>query len=311
MTFKATTIIVTYNGLKWIDKCLTSLLLSDYKVKIIVIDNLSTDGTPEYISKNFSHVHLIKSKENVGFGKANNIGIIKACQDGSDYFFLLNQDAWVENDTIRKLVTHLHKSPEYGLISPMHLNGEGTALDYNFSNYISPWACKNLYSDIFLNNIKDEIYEIQFVNAAAWLISKECIEKVGGFSPVFFQYGEDDNYIHRVLYHGFKIGIYPLTRIFHDRENRILLNPDQNIGLEKRHILIKYSNPNSIEIIADLIKLNNQNLVKSILVFKWKSAKYYLNMNKELRLLNIDILKSLNKSKIVGHTFLEKIIRIK
>jgi GT2 family glycosyltransferase len=162
---------------------------------------------------------------------------------GLHIFFLLNQDARVEPDTIEKLVTHQQKNVEYGVLNPIHLNGQGNALDFNFSNYVVPSKCPGLYSDFCLNSIKDIIYKADFVNAAAWLLSRDCIEKVGGFSPSFFQYGDDDNYIHRVHYFGFKVGVYPLSKIFHDRENRNKTIYDEPLENFKRVNLLKYSNP--------------------------------------------------------------------
>ena len=79
-------IIVTYNAMKWAEKCFTSLRQSSILLKCIVVDNGSTDGTQEYIRKNFSEVELIISEDNLGFGKANNIGIARAYQQGADFF---------------------------------------------------------------------------------------------------------------------------------------------------------------------------------------------------------------------------------
>jgi GT2 family glycosyltransferase len=237
------TIIVTYNGSKWITKCLKSLFDSTLPVRIIVIDNGSADDTCEKIRNEFPEVDLIKSSFNLGVCRANNMGIKKAYDFGATHFFLLNQDAWVETDTIEKLVVQQQKNMEYGVLSPMHLNGQGTALDFNFSNCIIPSKCANLYSDFCLNNIKDGIYKVDFVNSAAWLLSRECVEKVGGFNPSFFQYGDDDNYIHRVQYFGFEVGIYPLTKIFHDRENRSKGIYNEPFEKFKRTNILKYSNP--------------------------------------------------------------------
>jgi GT2 family glycosyltransferase len=236
-------IVVSYNGGKWITKCLKSLLDSTVPLKIIVIDNASADDTCEKIRNEFPEVDLIESAFNMGVCKANNTGIKKAYDLGATHFFLLNQDAWVEPDTIGKLVVQQQKNAEFGVLSALHLNGEGDALDFNFSTCLIPSKCPGLYSDFCLNKIKDTIYKVAFVNSAAWLLSKQCIEKVGGFNPSFFQYGDDDNYIHRVHYFGFKVGIYPLTKIFHDRENRSKGIYDEPFEKFKRTNILKYSNP--------------------------------------------------------------------
>ncbi|ADY52871.1 glycosyl transferase family 2 [Pseudopedobacter saltans DSM 12145] len=240
-------IIVTYNALRnnWIEKCVSSLLSSNFKTDIIIIDNASTDNTTRYIEQNYSSVKLIKSEKNLGFGQANSVGLKKCLAENYNYAFLLNQDAWVEEDTLEKLIKVSENNTNYGIISPIHLNGEGNALDFNFSNYIIPNNCKGFFSDIFLNKQK-EIYEVKFVNAAAWLITKECIEKVGGFSPIFYHYGEDENYCHRALYHQLRIGVTPGTVIYHDRENRVeFSSPQKQWNNTVRAFNIHYANPNN------------------------------------------------------------------
>jgi GT2 family glycosyltransferase len=97
-------IIVTYKGHLWYERCFKSLRDSELPVQIIVIDNASNDGTVEYIRAHFPDIHLIESKENLGFGRANNLGMRYALDNGADYVFLLNQDAWIEPNTIGELV---------------------------------------------------------------------------------------------------------------------------------------------------------------------------------------------------------------
>src|SRR5688500_16413925 len=104
-------VIVTYNGIKWVEECFSSLRNSAYPIQTIVIDNGSTDGTIELVARNFKEVHLIKSKINLGFGKANNMGIRLAYSNDADFIFLLNQDAWIERDTIGDLVNVSLKYP--------------------------------------------------------------------------------------------------------------------------------------------------------------------------------------------------------
>ena len=149
------TIIVTYNGSAWIRKCLDTLLQSTVNTSIIVIDNASADDTCSVISKDYPHVCVTKLSFNIGFGRANNIGIKIAYDAGATHFFLLNQDACVEPDTIEKLVIQEEQNPQFGIISPMHLNGSGEGLDANFALYINPAGCADLFSDLCLNRALD------------------------------------------------------------------------------------------------------------------------------------------------------------
>ena len=212
---KVFAIVVTYNGVKWIEKCFGSLSASSVPLKILAIDNASTDGTPHRIKEVFPQVEVIEAGENLGFGKANNIGFKKALENNFEYVFLLNQDAWIEKDTIRTLVRVAERNKEYGIISPMHLNKEGTALDFIFSTYLESRKCPGLLSDIYLKQSR-EIYSLYSVNAAAWLVPCAVLKTVGYFDDLFFMYGEDDNFADRINYHGYKIGVSPAARIFHD-----------------------------------------------------------------------------------------------
>lgn len=205
-------IIVTFNGLKWADKCFTSLRKSDFPVDVFVVDNGSSDGTPEYVREHFPEVMLHCTGENYGFGKANNIGLAHALSEGYDYVYLLNQDAWVQPDTIGSLIKAMETDPSYGILSPLQMTASMTAPDPRF-------AAKCLDGPVG-TYLKGRIYDVSFVMAAHWLISRSCIETVGGFSPAFRHYGEDDNYIHRAVYHGFKVGFCGGVHAVHDRDMR-------------------------------------------------------------------------------------------
>lgn len=243
---KVCVLVVTYNGMKWVDRCFGSLEESAYPAEITVIDNGSTDGTASKIEEDYPGVDLIRTDRNLGFGGANNIGIKNALENGSDYVFLLNQDAWIEPDTIEKLVKIADENREYGIISPMHLNGSGTALDFLFSTYIDARQCPDLISDIFLSQTND-VYSLFTVNAAAWFVGRSVFEEVGYFDDLFFMYGEDDNFADRTKYHGYKIGVTPKTRIFHDRTDKELKKRDPGVdyAIQLKRMKRIVLNPNS------------------------------------------------------------------
>lgn len=300
---KVFAIIVTYNGMKWIDKCLNSIV---DQCEVVVVDNNSSDDTVDYIKTNFSSVKVLPQSVNHGFGVANNIGISYALQNGAEAVFLLNQDAFTQKDCVRDLVVAYQQYPDYGIISPVHLNGNGNALDYTFQKvtYMSP-----IISDLILRNESNAIYAINFINAAAWFVPKEILLKVGGFDPLFFLYGEDDNYCQRVLFHGFKIGIIPNATIYHDSDNSNYQSGTP--GSEKyfrqflNSVYIKY---------ADINKDNYKKLLKfkvyilrNVLVnlITFKIDKAILLFQKYKRVNSALIRKSEMINKVVGANYLE------
>jgi GT2 family glycosyltransferase len=205
--------------MKWAEKCFTSIRNSSVPVHCIVIDNGSTDGTQEYIKIQFPEVDFVQSEKNLGFGKANNIGIEKAYKEGADFFYLMNQDAWLYEDSMEKMLKVYNEHPqqnEIGIISPMHIDGTENYLDIYIDRYIAQNTEKNrLISDLYMQTLKP-YYEVKFINAAHWFIPRNTVETVGGFSPYFFHYGEDNEYVNRVHFHQKKVLLIPSAKAVHD-----------------------------------------------------------------------------------------------
>jgi len=215
---KVYAIIVSWNGTDWICAALDSLRQSTFPVQVVVIDNASTDETVNIIQELYPEVKLFCLSHNSGFGKANNQAIRYELDQGADYVLLLNQDAKVDYETIGMLVNVFENYPDYGIVSPIHLEYQGTDIDSIFFKFIN--SDIRLISDAFSGKL-EEIYEVPFVPAAVWLLSRQAFERVGGFDPIFFMYGEDRDYCDRVRFHGLKVGV--ATNVFayhwHDQHN--------------------------------------------------------------------------------------------
>jgi len=207
-------IIVSYNFEPWIHRCLPSVEASLLPASILVIDNGSGDATCQIIRDKYPDVELIETHVNLGFGRANNIGIQRAMERGFDYLFLLNQDAWIEPDTLGKLVDAAEKNKAYGILSPVHLNGKGDATDFGFSQYT---GLKNREE---AEQLPAETTPYPFINAAMWLIPVSVIKETGSFSPLFTHYGEDRNLALRMQKKGYKVGLVKSAFGYHDREAR-------------------------------------------------------------------------------------------
>ena len=229
-------IIVTFNALKWVRRCLGSVEKSSLPADVLVIDNGSTDGTLPLIRTDFPRTRIIETGENLGFGAANNIGLRTALDEGYRFAYLLNQDAWLEKDTLEKLVA-AHK-PEWGILSPMQMDAHGRR-DKRFDK-----KCGRAL-DAALGGYHDDrlVVEVPFVMAAHWLVSRRAIETVGGFSPAFRQYGEDDNWIDRLHWHKLFCGVVPAVHAVHDRSDR-RMGRDRKLQLKCIAAVVKASDPN-------------------------------------------------------------------
>lgn len=266
MASKVFVIIVTYKGRRWYDKCFESLRKSTLPVEIVAVDNTPGDEDAEYIRTNHPYVHLIKTNDNLGFGRANNLGMRYAMDNGCDYVFLLNQDTWIETDTIGKLVAVANQHLEYGIISPMHIN-----VDNNHLNFLLDDGNRNyeLLSDLYFGCTKDS-YPITYVNAAAWLLPRKTLETIGGFCPLIYHYGEDDDYMNRVRYHGLLMGLVPTARIVHD----------SGVRVDKSQELFEKANIENLDVFLDV---NNTKSVKA-----WRRYFFWKCMNGLLHHENIE-----------------------
>lgn len=258
-------ITVTYNAMKWVDRCFGSLRNSRHPVDVFVVDNGSSDGTAEYIRNHFPEVMLHCTGENYGFGKANNIGLEYALANGYDYVYLLNQDAWVFPDTFGRLLDAHDAHPEYGILSPVQMTASMERPDPRFK-------VKCLDKELSAYE-SGRIYDVDFVMAAHWLVSRRCILSTGGFSPAFRHYGEDDNFIHRALWKGYKIGFLAGTYAVHDREMRTVAK-SAAMRLKCVASVVKLSNPSSclpfrlvmqpLELLAIAVRYMSSDVLKFI-----------------------------------------------
>lgn len=232
---KILVIIVSYNFERWIDRCLGSLQKSRHPIDVVVIDNASKDRTIQRIKQDYPEVRLIESKSNLGFGRANNIGMQIAISEGYTHVFLLNQDAWIEPDTIGTLASFSMEHPEYGILSPVHLTGEGNKPDPGFGQYANIKKLAELPQEKWIS--------IPFVNAAFWMIPVSVLKKIGGFCPLFYHYGEDKDFVNRLNYHHLKIGYSTKVFGYHDREYRPVIH---EVFLRNEYVyhLSEYANVN-------------------------------------------------------------------
>lgn len=298
-------VIVTYNGKKWIHDCLSSI----QNHSVIVVDNCSEDGTKKLIKSAYPEVTLLEQKENLGFGIANNIGISYALQNNADYVFLLNQDAMVEPQTLSSLLKISWENPEYGILSPVHLNFQGNGLEKVFGYYIGKERSDHLLSDILLNKPIRDVYSYRMINAAAWLIPRQTLETVGGFHPMFFLYGEDDNYCQRVLYHGLKIGVCPNTFIRHDSNH--CYHGNKKKGSKEYYtrflnkIKVEYANVNrqDDEGLENLNKKYLQDAFKSLIKLDLREMK--INLHKRKLIQHLDFSEAIKEGRMKGRNHLD------
>ena len=124
----------------------------------------------------------------------------------------------------------------------MQLYGDGKQIVYESKHYASKNETNDWISDAYFNRLED-LYEVQYVCAASWFMPANTLKTIGGFDPLFYHNGEDDNYMQRVHYHGMKVGLCPKVNVCHDCGGR---SKDYNADTLdwRKYLLIQYCNIN-------------------------------------------------------------------
>jgi GT2 family glycosyltransferase len=212
-------IIVNYNTSKILCDCLQSIFLYtvDLEYEIIVVDNASKDDSVIMVSQLFPKVKIIVSSENIGFGRANNLGVKYAI---GKYLLLLNPDTILKNNAIRVFFNYMeqHSNESIGAIGGWLLDNNGK-VNVSFGYFPSFQVELYYLRDKFLqkervSNIKEEL-EVDFVMGADLFIRKSVFDDLKGFDPNFFMYYEETDLQFRMKNKALKRLIIPGTNIVH------------------------------------------------------------------------------------------------
>ncbi|TAL69738.1 MAG: glycosyltransferase [Bacteroidetes bacterium] len=226
-------IIVNYNVKEFLYQCLKSVENASviagkrgFSIEIIVVDNNSADGSIEYLTPLFPKVNFIKLNENLGFGKANNIGF-KESQ--GKYLLILNPDTVIEEDNLSRMIDYMKGNPEVGAAGCKVLNSDGSFQLACRRGLPTPWASftklfglQKLFPKVkFFSQYNqtyrsiDETYYIDVLIGAYMFVKREAFEAVGGFDEQYFMYGEDVDLCYSIQRMGWKIAYYHETSIIH------------------------------------------------------------------------------------------------
>jgi len=217
-------IIVTYNNEHQIEACLNSIKKQcqeeDYEV--IIVDNLSKDKTTEIIKTRYTWAKLIESKENLGFGKGNNLG---AKQATGDILFFLNPDTVLKNNLVKIITRFFQEHPKAGAMSPRQLDEKG---QNRYENIAQDPTLFNLIRGMLPREYDwNKEQEIDLACAAALAIKTKVFQQVNGFDPGFFLYMEENDLCLRIRQKGYKIYYSPEGKVYHLSGASIKHDPDR------------------------------------------------------------------------------------
>lgn len=217
---KVAIILVNYNGAAYNDKCLESIFESTVadRIQVIIVDNHSTDGSREELHQRWvadERVHVIELEENVGFAKANNVGIRRAMEQGITHYLLLNNDTEIATDAV-ECMWRCHEENNC-IVTPKIYYADQRDVLWSAGGRFTPIIKKPV--QIGLNEKDSEQYnqsvDCDFANGCAILFDKEIVDKTGLLDESFFLYYEDTEFSARARKEGVRIRYCADAKVYH------------------------------------------------------------------------------------------------
>jgi GT2 family glycosyltransferase len=216
-------VIVSYNTRELLQACLTSLGHAALPLQVIVVDNASTDGSADAARAHEIPVEVIANADNLGFSKANNLGLQTA---EAPYVLILNSDAAVRAGTIETLAEVLDTRPEVGIVGPRTVGGDGR-IQVSFGPDLTPWSewrQRRLVHGVKrgdpaalrrAEDLASTERPVPWVSGSCLLARYSLLEQLGGFDEGFFLYEEDVDLCVRARQAGSQVLYTPRAEVVH------------------------------------------------------------------------------------------------
>lgn len=220
-------VIVSWNAKDLLEKCVRSVVdhKTTHNIETIVVDNASSDGASEMVVEKFPQVRLFRNTENLGFAKANNIGIRECI---GQYVCLINSDIILLPGCVDSMIDYMEKNGNIGILSPKLQWPNGDLLT-NCKTFPTPW--NTLTSTFGLWKIfpksklfsgremlyfsYDNIADIEVIAGSFWMLRRSAINDVGLLDESFFFYSEDLDWCRRFWRAGWRIVFFPHAQAIH------------------------------------------------------------------------------------------------
>ncbi len=220
-------VIVNWNTQGLLRDCLASIEthLAAMSHEVIVVDNASSDGSPDMVAAAFPRVRLVRNTENVGFARANNQAMKIA---RGKWHLLLNSDTRLTDDSVARLFARVREQPGIGVVHCRLLLADGSL---QYSTYRFPSIGLSIFEGFGLYKLlpkrrrgqtllagyweEDTERDVDWVSGAFMLMPRAVFDTTGGFSEAFFMYGEDLEWCYRIREAGWRIRHYPDASLIH------------------------------------------------------------------------------------------------
>lgn len=219
--------VVNYNTRDDLRHCLGSVRAESPSelAELLVVDNGSTDGSPEMVAGEFPGVRLYVDRRNPGYGTAVNRAV---AETSAPFVLLLNSDTHLQPGALAALRAHLEEHPRAGLVGPRLLNPDGSLQP---SCYSYPGPLSTLLAEgqakYFIRLVPglrrhylrtwahDRVRRVPWVLGAAIAIRRSSFEDVGGFAEEYFMYFEEVDFCYRLNQAGREVHFTPAAEVVH------------------------------------------------------------------------------------------------
>lgn len=210
-------IVLAYNGVDLTLECLRSLAVQDYpNLHVLVLDNASTDGTPEIVRSQAPAVEVLEAGENLGYAGGNNLGMRHALARGADLLFLVNNDTRLDPHCVTALVQETQRSPQCGAVGPMvytwdnweTISSAGGEIAWKAADAINVGAGET-------DQGQYPARTVDFVNGCGIMVTQRATETVGLIDERFFMYWEETDWCLRIQAAGLEVRFQPAAKMQH------------------------------------------------------------------------------------------------
>ena len=224
---KISYIILTWNSEKFIENCINSILsIKEIENNIIVIDNGSKDDTRKLLEKYETKINTILLNKNYGTTKSRNMGI-KQIESDSDYVCFLDSDTKINKDAMKEMIQVLENDHDIGIVGPKMQTSNGLVqksgrkfptvkLKILKAIPIKSFEKRGEMLENYDFNERKEIYEVDYLMGACWLLRKDIVDKVGMLDEKIFYAPEDVDYCARIWQNGYKVVFCQNANIIHE-----------------------------------------------------------------------------------------------
>lgn len=211
-------VVVNWNGRDFVGPCLRTLLASSYgNLRVVVVDNASSDGSADMVKNVFPAVRVVRNRENRGYAAAANDGIKLAMSEGAEYVLVLNNDIEIDEGAVGAMVRAAMERPRAAFVGPLIYYADRPEVIWSAGGRVSYWT-----GDIRHIGIREEdrgqygeVTEVDYLTGCALLASARAVSEVGFMDESYFMYNEDTDWCARARERGYSVLLAPRAKLWH------------------------------------------------------------------------------------------------